>query len=172
MNECPICKAPAIQHSPNQLMECSLKKEIAALQKQLEPSPCGVSGHRNADWEIKKIQSCGCIICTCEDDVQCQGCGSKNCAAHDPMVAARDFHAYEYGCLTCRREQEIRREEREPICELFELWRTSSKRITFVDKESSVQWKRIWNSLVDKLTESGDYRALPEREAASRKEAK
>ena len=71
-------------------------------------------------------------------------------------------------CEACvrdrRREQEIRREEREPICELFELWRTSSKRITFVDKESSVQWKRIWNSLVDKLTESGDYRALPERE--------
>ena len=27
-----------------------------------------------------------------------------------------------------------------------------------------MQWKRIWNSLVDKLTESGDYRALPERE--------
>ena len=71
---------------------------------------------------------------------------------------------WEYECLACRREQEIRREEREPICELFELWRTSSKRITFVDKESSVQWKRIWNSLVDKLTESGDYRALPERE--------
>ena len=44
MNECPICKAPAIQHSPNQLMECSLKKEIAALQRQLEPSPCGCRG--------------------------------------------------------------------------------------------------------------------------------
>ena len=108
---------------------------------QEEPSPCGVAGHRNADFK-----------------------------KHLPHESWPDH------CEACvrdlRREQEIRREEREPICELFELWRTSSKRITFVDKESSVQWKRIWNSLVDKLTESGDYRALPEREAASRKEAK
>ena len=113
--------------------------DFADLQHQLEPSPCGVEGHRRADWVELGIVAIG-----------------------DEM----------YYCSLCRREQEIRREEREPICELFELWRTSSKRITFVDKESSVQWKRIWNSLVDKLTESGDYRALPEREAASRKEAK
>ena len=106
-------------------------QDFSALQRQLEPSPCGVEGHRRADWVELGIVAIG-----------------------DEM----------YYCSLCRREQEIRREEREPICELFELWRTSSKRITFVDKESSVQWKRIWNSLVDKLTESGDYRALPERE--------
>lgn len=27
-------------------------------------------------------QPCGCQICVCEDDVQCQGCGAKNCGHH------------------------------------------------------------------------------------------
>ena len=108
----------------------------------LGPSPCGVAGHRRADW------------------VETEECKLLKRKPADGKV----HEVLAFYCLACRREQEIRREEREPICELFELWRTSSKRITFVDKESSVQWKRIWNSLVDKLTESGDYRALPERE--------
>ena len=25
---------------------------------------------------------CGCILCICENDVQCQGCGAKLCAKH------------------------------------------------------------------------------------------
>jgi hypothetical protein len=32
--------------------------------------------------ELAKIQPCGCVVCTCENDDQCQGCGAKNCGNH------------------------------------------------------------------------------------------
>lgn len=32
--------------------------------------------------ELAKHQPCGCVVCTCEDDVQCQGCGAKHCGTH------------------------------------------------------------------------------------------
>jgi len=31
---------------------------------------------------LVKYQKCGCVICTCEDEKQCQGCGAKNCGMH------------------------------------------------------------------------------------------
>ena len=31
---------------------------------------------------LAKHQSCGCVVCTCEDEVQCQGCGARNCGTH------------------------------------------------------------------------------------------
>ena len=31
---------------------------------------------------LAKHQSCGCVVCTCEDEVQCQGCGAKHCGTH------------------------------------------------------------------------------------------
>ena len=34
------------------------------------------------DPELAKNQSCGCIVCMCEDEDQCQGCGAKNCGTH------------------------------------------------------------------------------------------
>lgn len=31
---------------------------------------------------LAKFQPCGCVVCTCENDEQCQGCGAKNCGKH------------------------------------------------------------------------------------------
>ena len=31
---------------------------------------------------LAKHQPCGCVVCTCEDEVQCQGCGAKHCGTH------------------------------------------------------------------------------------------
>ena len=31
---------------------------------------------------LVKYQPCGCVICTCDDEVQCQGCGAKMCGTH------------------------------------------------------------------------------------------
>ena len=62
--------------------------DFADLQHQLEPSPCGVEGHRRADWVELGIVAIG-----------------------DEM----------YYCSLCRREQEIRREERERCARIAEL---------------------------------------------------
>lgn len=31
---------------------------------------------------LSRNQPCGCIVCICEDEFQCQGCGAKNCGTH------------------------------------------------------------------------------------------
>ena len=31
---------------------------------------------------LAKHQPCGCVVCTCEDDEQCHGCGAKHCGTH------------------------------------------------------------------------------------------
>lgn len=31
---------------------------------------------------LAKYQSCGCVICTCEDEEQCHGCGARMCGTH------------------------------------------------------------------------------------------
>lgn len=32
---------------------------------------------------LAKHQPCGCVVCTCEDDEQCQGCGATHCGTHE-----------------------------------------------------------------------------------------
>lgn len=32
--------------------------------------------------ELARLQSCGCVVCTCDDDERCHGCGAKNCGKH------------------------------------------------------------------------------------------
>lgn len=32
--------------------------------------------------ELQRNQPCGCIVCMCEDEEQCHGCGAKNCGTH------------------------------------------------------------------------------------------
>lgn len=34
------------------------------------------------DVLLAKHQPCGCVVCTCEDEEQCHGCGAKNCGDH------------------------------------------------------------------------------------------
>jgi hypothetical protein len=31
---------------------------------------------------LARNQPCGCIVCICEDEVQCHGCGAKDCGTH------------------------------------------------------------------------------------------
>lgn len=31
---------------------------------------------------LAKHQPCGCVVCWCEDERQCHGCGAKNCGSH------------------------------------------------------------------------------------------
>jgi DNA repair exonuclease SbcCD ATPase subunit len=32
--------------------------------------------------ELQRNQPCGCIVCVCEDNEQCHGCGAKHCGTH------------------------------------------------------------------------------------------
>lgn len=31
---------------------------------------------------LKKYQPCGCVLCTCEDELRCHGCGAVSCGKH------------------------------------------------------------------------------------------
>jgi hypothetical protein len=47
---------------------------------------------------LAKHQPCGCVICTCEDEEKCHGCGAKHCGTHpvgkipSPLYAAPVAH--------------------------------------------------------------------------------
>jgi hypothetical protein len=34
--------------------------------------------------KLARHQPCGCIVCHCDDPIQCHGCGAKNCGTHEP----------------------------------------------------------------------------------------
>lgn len=35
---------------------------------------------------LAKHQPCGCVVCTCEDQEQCHGCGAKYCGQHAALA--------------------------------------------------------------------------------------
>ena len=52
------------------------------------PGPEQTAGDAEAE-ALAKYQPCGCVICTCEDEKQCHGCGAKHCGNrtdHPPYV--------------------------------------------------------------------------------------
>jgi hypothetical protein len=44
-----------------------------------EPKPAPAAG---AAALLAKHQPCGCVVCTCEDDLRCHGCGAWHCGTH------------------------------------------------------------------------------------------
>lgn len=42
------------------------------------------AGKRAAEQQpaLTKYQPCGCVLCTCEHETQCQGCGANHCGTH------------------------------------------------------------------------------------------
>lgn len=45
-------------------------------------NPCpNCTGQQPAQL-LAKHQPCGCIVCTCADDVRCHGCGARHCGTH------------------------------------------------------------------------------------------
>jgi hypothetical protein len=40
------------------------------------------SSGEDAGQQLARHQPCGCVICWCEDEEQCHGCGAKHCGTH------------------------------------------------------------------------------------------
>lgn len=60
------CRAHAVGYAPESLVA----KMDAALSA---PTPVP---------ELARNQPCGCVVCVCEGETQCFGCGAKNCGTH------------------------------------------------------------------------------------------
>ena len=45
--------------------------------------------------ELAKYQPCGCVLCSCEDEEQCHGCGAKNCGNHPPGELPNPVYKYD-----------------------------------------------------------------------------
>ncbi len=59
-------KGTAYGHAP----KCRIGKALANNPKPEQPRL------------LARNQPCGCVVCICEDEDQCQGCGGKNCGTH------------------------------------------------------------------------------------------
>ncbi|MEZ2742630.1 hypothetical protein ACBP93_08360 [Paenalcaligenes hominis] len=56
------------------------------------PMPCAsqstdktacVSGNGKSDRQLARHQPCGCVVCYCENQERCLGCGAKYCGTHE-----------------------------------------------------------------------------------------
>lgn len=52
----------------------------------------------------KKHLDCGCVLCTCEDETQCHGCGAKCCDAHRQQQRPATPPAPVAKCPVCKNE--------------------------------------------------------------------
>lgn len=50
-------------------LEARANDRIAELEGQVAP-------------RLARNQPCGCVVCTCEDEIQCHGCGANHCGTH------------------------------------------------------------------------------------------
>jgi hypothetical protein len=50
---------------------------------------------------LAKHQPCGCVVCTCEYEERCGGCGAKHCGTHPVGVFSQPLfdHAADHGAL-------------------------------------------------------------------------
>jgi len=55
---------------------------------------------RPAERELARNQPCGCVVCRCEDEHRCGGCGAKNCGTHP--VGQIPNPVYKSSALTAR----------------------------------------------------------------------
>lgn len=67
-------------------VQCSETKELAPSQSLVNAVAAVKEALRQSQQEaqpvLEKYQPCGCVLCTCENTEQCQGCGAKNCGTH------------------------------------------------------------------------------------------
>lgn len=57
-------------------------KESLDVPLYAHPMPC-VSENGESNTQLARHQPCGCIVCYCENQVQCLGCGAEHCGTHD-----------------------------------------------------------------------------------------
>ena len=68
----------------------------AALSKPV-CEECGGNG-----VTLAREQPCGCRLCVCEDEYQCQGCGAGNCDEHNKIGKVGAFKTASYQpCPSC-----------------------------------------------------------------------
>jgi soluble cytochrome b562 len=62
------------------IMAWQASRTFYAAQPASPERPAGRQGEFNKVFA--KHQPCGCVVCTCEDDEQCHGCGATHCGTH------------------------------------------------------------------------------------------
>lgn len=71
----------AILANPN--YEAPRRRRFAGMAEDALAAADALLAALEADGiRLARHQPCGCVICACEDDEQCQGCGAKNCGKH------------------------------------------------------------------------------------------
>lgn len=94
-----FCRGLASQSQQGKERDLEMVEQIKARLKEIKshsqdvshitfnPLPPATTSQTQQDHigdsnELAKHQPCGCVICTCEHETQCQGCGAKHCGTH------------------------------------------------------------------------------------------
>ena len=62
--------------SPSHSVDETINNVLAAIQA--DPEEFGIFAPR----KLARQQPCGCVVCICESDDRCNGCGAKGCGNH------------------------------------------------------------------------------------------
>lgn len=77
IGECPLCQEEARK---DELLISALTDLAAANATIAELTVAlGVLQTVVSTPSIKRIQPCGCVVCICEDEDRCHGCGATSC---------------------------------------------------------------------------------------------
>lgn len=78
-----VCDGTVEAFEVNGRMVIPSEEGMTYVRKEDAISFFGLVEQSQAQQEaLAKHQPCGCVICTCEHETQCQGCGAKNCGTH------------------------------------------------------------------------------------------
>lgn len=82
----------SLMHATDMRKEDFIRHGYAIIPLYAHPMPCVsptsdktacVSENGESDMELARHQPCGCVICYCENQERCLGCGAKYCGTHD-----------------------------------------------------------------------------------------
>ena len=52
-------------------------------KNRIQCKVCEGTGKVDVKRYLVRYQDCGCVICTCDNKKQCQGCGAECCGTHE-----------------------------------------------------------------------------------------
>lgn len=133
-----------------------------------------------------RIRPCGCVVCVCEDEMQCHGCGAKACEAHDrimnPLKYPSSPHAltreqvHDGECLSCMKLADALAQQAQEIETLNKVMTTHAENAAKAVKayaQENVRLKDKWQERRANLIEYYEQQlAASEQERVDYKQRK
>lgn len=77
-------------HAPGENRDFPTRRDAQAECERIEAIVRASMEAETDDRLPARHQPCGCVLCVCEDEEQCHGCGAKNCGKPDDQCSLKN----------------------------------------------------------------------------------